>query len=150
MQPSNDMCTECKEIVGTVDMLLKSKATQEEIITALKSACSLLPASVSGVCSTVVAAYGQQAIDMLVQYLADPSQLCSSVGLCTEAERKHFKMPKFTVSNICILLKDKACYKLTLLPCLNPSSNTPPHPATRRIEAHFFIRKIDYPSSPLE
>jgi hypothetical protein len=92
------MCTECKQIVGTVDMVLKQQATQDEILAAMKSACSLLPSSVSGVCTMVVTSYGKQAIKMLVDYLADPAQLCGTIGLCS-SENKAFSMPKFTPSN---------------------------------------------------
>ena len=77
-------------------MLLKNNATQEELLSALKSACGLLPSSVSGVCTEVVTMYGQQAIDMLVNYLADPTQFCGTIGLCSE--KKTFTLPKFTVS----------------------------------------------------
>merc|ERR1712142_832987 len=90
------MCSECKQVLGTVDMLLKNKATQQEIISAMNQACGLLPSSVSGVCTEVVTMYGQQAIDMLVNYLADPAQFCGTIGLCSE--KTSFTLPKFAPS----------------------------------------------------
>merc|ERR1712100_341641 len=60
LSPSNDVCTECKQIVGTVDMVLKNKAAQQEIITVMNEVCSLLPASIQGTCTMVVSTYGQK------------------------------------------------------------------------------------------
>jgi saposin len=92
----NDMCTECKQIVGTADMILKQNETQAEIIAALGSACTLLPSSITGVCTMLVDSYGKQAISMLAEYLADPGQLCGEIGLC--AQQKAFKTHNFMAS----------------------------------------------------
>ena len=76
-------------------MVLKNKATQTEVLSLMKQGCALLPSSVSGVCSEVVSVYGQQAIDMLVQYLADPSQMCATVGLCNQRQKNKLYKVKY-------------------------------------------------------
>ena len=77
-----DTCSTCKEYVGMVSSLVANKETQAEILSALKSACSLLPSEYQGVCSELVTAYGQQVMDTIVNYLKDPTVLCKQIGLC--------------------------------------------------------------------
>ena len=92
------MCAECKQYVGEADLLLKDEATQQEILAVMDHACGLLPASVSSVCSGLVTIYGQQAIDNLVNYLADPAQFCGTIGVCL-SEAKSVPLPRLSVSN---------------------------------------------------
>ncbi|XP_057312445.1 prosaposin-like isoform X4 [Hydractinia symbiolongicarpus] len=93
---SNDLCTTCQKYVGTVHLLIANNETQAEILVGMKALCSVLPTAYQPACQEVVTLYGQQIINMLVQYTANPKQFCSLIGLCnsTTLNIERFQMIK--------------------------------------------------------
>eukprot|EP00070_Physeter_catodon_P002214 XP_007104534.1 prosaposin isoform X2 [Physeter catodon] len=75
-------CEVCEYVVKEVVKLIDNNRTEEEIIHALDSVCSKLPASLSEECQEVVDTYGSSILSILLQE-ASPELVCSMLHLCS-------------------------------------------------------------------
>jgi hypothetical protein len=82
MAKMTDLCTECEQIIGTIHLVLANNETEGAVLNALHQFCTFLPSEFQTPCGDAVTHYGSEMIDALVKYLADPSQLCTMLGLC--------------------------------------------------------------------
>ncbi|XP_013381849.1 prosaposin [Lingula anatina] len=85
---SSEVCVICEFVLQQLDNVLKDNATEEDIVTAVKNVCSLLPTTVSKSCNSFVDLYGPQVIQLLLKQLK-PAQICSEIGLCNNTMIVH-------------------------------------------------------------
>ncbi|KAI8797151.1 proactivator polypeptide, partial [Biomphalaria glabrata] len=76
-----ELCDLCKYVLTYVDTFLGENATEVEIESLLKKACSFLPSSVTQECDSFIQQYGPMIIQLLIKEL-DPSQVCTVIGFC--------------------------------------------------------------------
>ncbi|XP_072050756.1 uncharacterized protein [Amphiura filiformis] len=80
MQPTADMCTDCKMFFGDVQKVLMDPNNQQTILSAVEQVCSLL-GDLSSECQSLVEQYGSTVINAVAQVL-DPMTTCSTIGFC--------------------------------------------------------------------
>jgi len=86
-------CTICEFVVGEVEKFISENATESEILQKLEAACSILPSSLGAACKGLVAAYGPD----LIQYVVNkesPAVACGAVGLCGNGTAVVAPLPK--------------------------------------------------------
>jgi len=82
MLKATDYCLTCEQYLGTIHLLLSNPESEKEVIAALESSCSYLPAAYQSVCTPLMATFAPEAVKWLVNYIAKPQQFCSLIGLC--------------------------------------------------------------------
>ncbi|KAH9498380.1 hypothetical protein Btru_008134, partial [Bulinus truncatus] len=100
-----ELCDMCKYVVTYIDTLLKKNATEAEIEALLNKVCDLLPASIKQQCDNLVQQYGPIIIQLLINE-ADPTQVCTFIGLCTsdaEGMKRSTSLRKETSGPACAL-----------------------------------------------
>jgi len=75
-------CVLCEFVMKEVDQMLESNATQEEILKALDTVCSILPDTIKAQCTDFVDTYGPAVLILLEQELS-PELVCTTIGLCS-------------------------------------------------------------------
>ncbi|KFO36974.1 prosaposin isoform X2 [Fukomys damarensis] len=86
------VCKACEYVVKKVVEMIDNNSTEEEIIHALDSVCSVLPESVSEMCQEVVDTYGTSIVSLLLQQLS-PELVCGELHLCMSS-KGHIGQPK--------------------------------------------------------
>ncbi|XP_022087441.1 prosaposin-like [Acanthaster planci] len=76
--PTNDICTDCMNVVGDISQTLKNPADEEIIIKKLEQLCRILG---STYCTDLVDEYGELALSYVAQFF-DPKTICASLRLC--------------------------------------------------------------------
>ncbi|XP_057301054.1 prosaposin-like [Hydractinia symbiolongicarpus] len=76
------VCDKCKLFINAIHQLISSNSTRTEVLSALKDGCQLLPPSLKSQCVEVVTTYGEQLLNILDEFLADPDVVCSTIGFC--------------------------------------------------------------------
>uniref|UniRef100_UPI00398EB6C6 prosaposin-like n=1 Tax=Pristiophorus japonicus TaxID=55135 RepID=UPI00398EB6C6 len=79
-------CVICEFAMQQIDQLLEKNSTEELITKAVEKVCSILPATVETECKDFVEQYGKAVVELLAQEL-DPTLVCTTIGLCKNAER---------------------------------------------------------------
>eukprot|EP01129_Flabellula_baltica_P004153 TRINITY_DN141_c0_g1_i2.p2 TRINITY_DN141_c0_g1~~TRINITY_DN141_c0_g1_i2.p2 ORF type:complete len:200 (-),score=47.14 TRINITY_DN141_c0_g1_i2:2174-2773(-) len=88
-------CGTCKLVVGFVESYLASNQTEQQIVTNLEKACSLLGPFESE-CDAIV----EQYVPVIIKYVNDnytPSQICTMIGLCSSK----LSAPELTSGQLC-------------------------------------------------
>lgn len=76
-------CDVCKELDPLLRGYLEQNATQTELITLLEEACEKFGGSYATMCKSLIDQYEPLLINTILEYLADPQQLCTMLGLCS-------------------------------------------------------------------
>ncbi|XP_037534523.1 prosaposin [Nematolebias whitei] len=100
-------CAICEYVMKQLESMLEDQATEEEIIHAVESVCSVLPSSLTAQCKDLVETYGQAIIELLVQQ-ADPKTVCTMLALCNGASRTFvpaLDQPRFKAGGYCEVCK---------------------------------------------
>uniref|UniRef100_A0A3Q3AVY4 Prosaposin n=1 Tax=Kryptolebias marmoratus TaxID=37003 RepID=A0A3Q3AVY4_KRYMA len=100
-------CAICEYVMKEVESMLEDQTTEEEIIHAVESVCSVLPSSLTAQCKDLIESYGQAIIELLVQQ-ADPKTVCTLLALCNGASRTYvvaLDQPQFKAGGYCEVCK---------------------------------------------
>lgn len=80
-----EICTFCQMFLHYLQVEISDSRNEEEVKTAVESACDRLPDAIVDECKQFVEAYGNAVISLLVQDI-DPSSVCPGLGLCPKVE----------------------------------------------------------------
>ncbi|XP_074648494.1 prosaposin-like isoform X2 [Tubulanus polymorphus] len=81
-------CVACEFVIKTLDGMLTKNATEQQIVRALDRVCTLMPKTVRAECQSYVNAYAPALIQLLASDI-DPQQICTFLGVCSPAVKKH-------------------------------------------------------------
>jgi len=76
-------CELCEFAMNELEEVLSDNSTQEEIKNALESVCNMLPATIRDECNELVNQYEEQILDLLINELKNPKEICTLLSLCT-------------------------------------------------------------------
>ncbi|KAK3090478.1 hypothetical protein FSP39_012184 [Pinctada imbricata] len=99
---ANVKCVVCEFAMKEIDSILGKNRTKAEIQAALDKVCSLLPSTISSDCTDFVNQYGPTVIALLLQELS-PSQVCTTIGLCTSARTSKEDKPVMAMEPVSLM-----------------------------------------------
>ncbi|RMX42497.1 hypothetical protein pdam_00020424 [Pocillopora damicornis] len=76
-------CDVCKELDPLMRAYLEKNTTQTELVTLVEEACEKFAGSYAEVCKSLVDQYEPLLMNTILEYLADPQQACTTLGLCS-------------------------------------------------------------------
>jgi len=79
---SSEVCDTCQIVMQYVDSLLEEKSTEQKIEKLLDKVCNFLPQTYRGQCEDIVKEYGPAIVQLIAQF-ADPREICTDIGLCS-------------------------------------------------------------------
>lgn len=82
-------CVVCEFIMTKLEAELKDKTTRDEIRTAVKNICNVMPKSITTQCNKFVDQYADLIIELIDT--VPPKEVCSQMGLCP-AQKKEAKL----------------------------------------------------------
>ncbi|XP_013861451.1 prosaposin isoform X2 [Austrofundulus limnaeus] len=105
-------CKICEYVMKQLESMLEDQATEEQIIHAVESVCSVLPSHLTAQCKDLIETYGQAIIELLVQQ-ADPKTVCTVMALCNGANRQYvvtLDQPRYKAGGYCEVCKMVVSY----------------------------------------
>jgi saposin len=83
--PATLECAVCEWVMAELEQLVSSNSTETEIIDALEKVCTYLPSSIQSACDDLVAMYGPEILQLLVNK-EDPATICTQLTLCKSSK----------------------------------------------------------------
>ncbi|EAL64081.2 saposin B domain-containing protein [Dictyostelium discoideum AX4] len=77
-------CELCEYAANYGELLIQSNATETEIIDKVENFCKVIPSSFQATCDSLIANYGKQLIQMIVNK-ESPSTLCAQIDMCASS-----------------------------------------------------------------
>jgi len=90
---ASELCVICEFVMSTAEEYLTGNETEHEIILFVENVCFLLPKTVRSECDDLIATYGPEIIELLVQK-EPPAVICTQISLCSAAKKT---IPAFPV-----------------------------------------------------
>merc|ERR1712004_489639 len=78
--PTN--CFLCRVVLDLVMQVLDTDAGQDQIVAALESVCSLVPANLQPICTSFVETNIDQIVDVIQDNLGDSNNACYTLNAC--------------------------------------------------------------------
>ncbi|XP_074648492.1 uncharacterized protein LOC141903971 [Tubulanus polymorphus] len=88
MSQRSAQCVTCEFVTKTLIGMLTKNASEQQIVRALGSVCTLMPKTVRAECQSYVTTYAPALIQLLASD-NDPQQICTFLGVCSPAVKKH-------------------------------------------------------------
>jgi len=83
--PANLECALCELVMSELEKFVSDNSTETEIIDALEKVCSYLPTSVQSACDDLIAMYGPEILQLLVNK-EPPATICTQITLCKSSK----------------------------------------------------------------
>ncbi|KAN0042341.1 hypothetical protein ACTFIV_004904 [Dictyostelium citrinum] len=93
-------CEVCEYAANYADLLIKSNATETEIINKVEGLCKFIPSGLQATCDSLISNYGEQLIQMIINK-ESPSTLCSQIGLCSSSSSSEKAVEGILECDIC-------------------------------------------------
>lgn len=85
---NDNECMYCTFAVQALDAALANNDTLAKILEDADKICADIPGFLESECDALVAEYGPQIVNLLVQYLSDATSICQELGMCPKQFNK--------------------------------------------------------------
>jgi saposin len=86
-KPEGELCVICEFVLATAEQYLTGNETEQQVILFIENVCYLLPSSIRSECDDLIATYGPEIIQLLVQK-EPPATVCTQLDLCSSTKQE--------------------------------------------------------------